>query len=213
MPDCSCASRHSVSADISISSDQTTSVPYSPTRTRRNKSRDWRRGSRHGTSRSNRTRQRGSRRPYPNGCARLEASCPPSRRQCAAKSSSASSTSFVEFSPFEGQHLSIGLRPCQHLSDLGRARFSSNHHQIRNPHQHLKVRQAQADLPQPIAGACGRGCPAFQREDHAWFRLLFQQFGHGQKIDPSPGRAEGFSEGHLCPDILHRKSPLANSSG
>ena len=150
MPDCSCASRHSVSADISISSDQTTSVPYSPTRTRRNKSRDWRRGSRHGTSRSNRTRQRGSRRPYPNGCARLEASCPPSLRQCAAKSSSASSTSFVEFSPFEGQHLSIGLRPCQHLSDLGRARFSSNHHQIRNPHQHLKVRRNDVEMRRPM---------------------------------------------------------------
>jgi hypothetical protein len=45
------------------------------------------------------------------------------------------------------------------------------------------------------------------------FDCFFQQFGHGQKIDPSPGRAEGFSEGHLCPDILHRKSPLANSSG
>ena len=32
-------------------------------------------------------------------------------------------------------------RPCQRLGDLGRTRFSGNHRQIRNPHQHLKVRR------------------------------------------------------------------------
>ena len=43
-PACSCASRHNVSAAMSISSGQTTSVPYSPTRTCRNNFGDRRNG-------------------------------------------------------------------------------------------------------------------------------------------------------------------------
>ena len=58
--------------------------------------------------------------------------------------------SFVEFSPFEGQHRLMGSRPCQRLGDLGRSRFSSNHRQIRNPHQHLKIRRNDVEMRRPV---------------------------------------------------------------
>jgi hypothetical protein len=40
----------------------------------------------------------------------------------------------------------MGLRPCERLGDLGRAGFSRNHSQIRNPHEHLKVRRDNVEV-------------------------------------------------------------------
>ena len=44
----------------------------------------------------------------------------------------------------------MGSRPCQRLGDLGRSRFSSNHRQIRNPHQHLKIRRNDVEMRRPV---------------------------------------------------------------
>ncbi len=44
----------------------------------------------------------------------------------------------------------MGLRPCQRLGDLGRSRFSSNHCQIRSPHQHLKIRRNDVEMRRPV---------------------------------------------------------------
>jgi hypothetical protein len=50
------------------------------------------------------------------------------------------SSSFVELDPFEGQELAMASRPGQSFGDLRRSRFARDHSQIRDSHQHLKIR-------------------------------------------------------------------------
>ncbi len=59
-------------------------------------------------------------------------------------------TSLVQLGPFEGQALAVRPRPRDHFGDLGGARFTGDHRQIRDPHQHLKIGSHNVKMRRPM---------------------------------------------------------------